>query len=146
VGASPAFEREIGALEVVADDQGRRVLPLPDELEQVHFLLVAADEVDAFDRGERLMSRLRIAAEDSHVGAGIRADERADEPARLGVGFAGHRAGVDHAQVRGLAERHDLVTFPAEQIHQDAALGLVQPTAERMDGGPPPVFARRGRI
>ena len=108
----------------------RAALAAQQEPDQLALAVRADHQVHAFDREDLLRLQLRVAARDGDFGAGRGLVELPDEVAALLVGVLGHRAGVDHEDVRVRTGRSLLVARRGELPREGGALREVELAAE----------------
>ena len=102
-----------------------------DEREQFIFARVADDQLHVRQFADGLAFERRIAAGDDQLRSRVGPRHLAGQLAALAGRFAGHRATVQHAQVRLVRRLGQLVAGRGQLPAQGRHLGVVQPAAQR---------------
>ena len=128
----------LGAAQDPPDRSGGRVRTSADDLRQPVLVSVADHVIDPGDGFDLFRRHLGVAAGDGDAGAGIFTDGAADGAPALHGRAAGHGAGVDDAQIRGMVRRRGPPAISRQGLYQTVRFILVDLAPQGHDPERPP--------
>ena len=106
-----------------------------DQISHAQLVLCANDQVNAGNALQHLRSHLCVATDDRNERFRITPQDLIDKLAAFAVGVLGHRAGIDDANIAGLAERDDVIPLRTKPAGNQRGFRLIQAAAERVKRG-----------
>src|SRR5438445_6652861 len=99
---------------------------------QLHLVLRADDQIDAFHLLQHVRAGLGVAAGDGHEGVRGSTADLANQAAAVGFRVVRDGAGVDDHEIGALAELDQLVTATSELIAEQRRFSVIQATPDGM--------------